>query len=171
MLKKEWILYEDKDILVVYKPAGIAVQNARTSQMDLEHMLLNYLAEQTQGSRQIPYLGIIHRLDQPVEGILVFARTPAAAAELTRQMQSGKMDKRYLAVTEGGGSGRTGSQAGGAFLSCIEQRRWGGPGGDSSEDWKAPSDPRTDGSCGDTSCGRQKIRCGKYRCTALPLCI
>ena len=100
MLKKEWILYEDKDILVVYKPAGIAVQNARTSQMDLEHMLLNYLAEQTQGSRQIPYLGIIHRLDQPVEGILVFARTPAAAAELNRQMQSGKMDKRYLAVTE-----------------------------------------------------------------------
>ena len=101
MLKKEWILNEDKDILVVYKPAGIAVQNARTSQMDLEHMLLNYLAEQTQGSREIPYLGIIHRLDQPVEGILVFTRTPAAAAELNRQMQSGKMDKRYLAVTEG----------------------------------------------------------------------
>lgn len=97
MLKKEWILYEDGQLLVVYKPAGIAVQSARASQMDLEHMLLNYLAGLSGGR---PYLGMIHRLDQPVEGILVFARTPKAAAELSRQIQSGKMEKRYLAATE-----------------------------------------------------------------------
>ena len=100
-LEKEWILYEDGDILVLHKPSGIAVQNARSSQMDLEHMVLNELAKRTGGGRKIPYLGVINRLDQPVEGILVFAKTPAAAAELNRQLQSGKMDKRYLAVTEG----------------------------------------------------------------------
>ncbi len=101
MLKKEWVLYEDGEVLVLHKPAGIAVQNARSSQTDLEHMVLNELAQRTGGGRDIPYLGVIHRLDQPVEGILVFAKTPAAAAELNRQLQSGKMDKRYLAVTEG----------------------------------------------------------------------
>lgn len=69
---------EDNDILVVHKHAGMAVQNARMGQMDLEHALLNYLAKQTraetpgQARTQIPYLAVVHRLDQPVEGVLVF---------------------------------------------------------------------------------------------------
>ena len=49
----------------------------------------------------MPYLGIIHRLDQPVEGVLVFALNPKAAADLSRQMTAGKIKKTYLAVTEG----------------------------------------------------------------------
>ena len=94
---EESILYEDKDILVCHKPAGIAVQNARFGTMDMESAMKNYLAVQNPGKS--PYLAIIHRLDQPVEGVLVMAKTPAAARELSRQIAEGKMDKWYLAVT------------------------------------------------------------------------
>lgn len=95
---KDYILYEDKDILVCHKPAGIAVQNARVGSMDLESLLKNYLAQKDPG--KMPYLGVIHRLDQPVEGVLVFALNQRAAAELNRQMTSGQIKKVYLAVAE-----------------------------------------------------------------------
>ena len=62
---RDYILYEDKDILVCHKPAGIAVQNARVGSMDMESLLKNYIAQKVPG--KIPYLGIIHRLDQPVK--------------------------------------------------------------------------------------------------------
>lgn len=94
---KNTILFEEQDLIVCHKPAGIAVQNARTGVMDMEHALKNYLAEKCPG--QIPYLAVLHRLDQPVEGALVFAKTPQAARELSRQIAGGKVDKRYLAVT------------------------------------------------------------------------
>lgn len=87
------ILYEDSQILVCRKPAGLAVQSARPGVPDLESMLRNYLA----GAR----LAVVHRLDQPVEGILVFAKTPQAAKELNRQIAAGEMVKIYLAVTCG----------------------------------------------------------------------
>lgn len=93
------ILYEDKDILVCRKRPGMAVQSARTGQMDLECALKNYLAEKNPG--QVPYLGVIHRLDQPVEGVLVFAKTKGAAAALNRQMTAGQIHKEYLAVVQG----------------------------------------------------------------------
>lgn len=96
---KDHILYEDKDILVCHKPAGIAVQNARVGSMDLESLLKNHIAQKAPG--KMPYLGVIHRLDQPVEGVLVFALNPKAAAELNRQMTSGQIKKVYVAVTEG----------------------------------------------------------------------
>ena len=96
---RDYIIYEDKDILVCHKPAGIAVQNARVGSMDLESLLKNYVAQKVPG--KMPYLGIIHRLDQPVEGVLVFALNSRAVAELNRQMTSGKIKKIYLAVTEG----------------------------------------------------------------------
>ena len=53
------------------------------------------------GGRRIPYLAVIHRLDQPVEGILVFGKTPEAAKSLSAQITAGKMEKIYLAVTYG----------------------------------------------------------------------
>ena len=104
---REDILMEDNDILVVHKHAGMAVQNARMGQMDLEHALLNYLAKQTraetpgQARTQIPYLAVVHRLDQPVEGVLVFAKNKDAAGKLGRQVKDGTMKKEYLAVCEG----------------------------------------------------------------------
>ena len=69
--------------------------------MDLESSLKNYLAMQDGGGRRIPYLAVIHRLDQPVEGILVFGKTPEAAKSLSAQITAGKMEKIYLAVTYG----------------------------------------------------------------------
>lgn len=99
---KDDILMEDADLLVVRKYAGMAVQSARPGQMDLEHELRNYLAEgQTGDQRRIPYLAVIHRLDQPVQGILVFGKNLQAAAALNRELQSGGMEKDYLAVVEG----------------------------------------------------------------------
>lgn len=84
------IIYEDKDIIVCRKPSGIAVQSARPGQMDMESQLKNY--------RNGGYVGIVQRLDQPVEGVLVFGKTPAATAALNRQHQNGQMKKQYLAV-------------------------------------------------------------------------
>lgn len=95
------ILYEDKDIMVVKKRAGVPVQHARTGQMDLEHLLLNYLAaKENNNARRIPYLGVIHRLDQPVEGILVFAKNQKSARILNSEMQKGQMKKEYLAIVQ-----------------------------------------------------------------------
>lgn len=95
---EDYILYEDNAMIVCHKPAGLAVQNARIGAMDMESALKNYLAfTQTQG--KMPYLGIVHRLDQPVEGVLVFAKTPQAAEKLSRQIADRTMEKIYLAVT------------------------------------------------------------------------
>lgn len=94
---EEFILYEDKEVLICHKPAGLAVQTRRIGVMDMESALKNILAKRTPGKE--PYLGVVHRLDQPVEGLLVFAKTPRAAGELGRQISQGKMCKEYLAVT------------------------------------------------------------------------
>ena len=120
-MNKERILYEDKDIIVCHKPAGIATQTARVGQADMVSEITNYLLrpehgrgkgrlredgrQQSEGGRQqdntlqaIPYVGVVHRLDQPVEGILVFAANKQAAAELSRQIAENRMEKYYYAV-------------------------------------------------------------------------
>ena len=66
------ILYEDKEIIVCHKAAGIAVQSARIGMPDMESTLKNYLVAKNPG--KMPYLGVVHRLDQPVEGVLVFSK-------------------------------------------------------------------------------------------------
>ena len=94
------IIYEDKEVLVIYKPAGLATQTARVGQPDAVSELKNYLAK----GATAPYLGIIHRLDQPVEGLLVFAKNKMAAAALTAQLgqkESGIFNKQYRAVVCG----------------------------------------------------------------------
>lgn len=97
------ILYEDKHIIVVHKPAGIAVQSGRIGQADVESELKNYLAAGSDGSQRgkQPYLGVVHRLDQPVEGVLVFAKTPQAAAAINRQLAGENFCKDYFAVVCG----------------------------------------------------------------------
>ena len=89
---EENILYEDKEILVCRKTAGMPVQAAKIGTMDMESALKNYLAQKTPG--KIPYLGVVHRLDQPVEGILVFAKTSEAAGNLSKQMMAGGAGNR-----------------------------------------------------------------------------
>lgn len=96
-MNQERILYEDKDIIVCHKPAGIATQTARIGQADMVSEVTNYLARM----QKAPYVGVVHRLDQPVEGILVFARNQRAAAELSRQIAENRMEKYYYAVVCG----------------------------------------------------------------------
>lgn len=93
------IIYEDRQILVCRKPAGLAVQNASFGKMDLESAVKNRLAKECGKSN--PYLGVVHRLDQPVQGLVVFAKEAGAAASLSEQVSSGRMKKYYLAVTDG----------------------------------------------------------------------
>ena len=95
-MDKQRIIYEDKDIIVCHKPAGIATQTAKVGQRDMVSEVSNYLAGCQNQTK--PYVGLVHRLDQPVEGILVFARNPKAAGELSRQMAANKMKKQYYAV-------------------------------------------------------------------------
>lgn len=91
------ILFEDAHLLVIYKPAGVPVQSARIGAKDCESMLKNYLYEK-EPEKGVPYLGVVHRLDQPVEGLLVFARTPEADSDFGRQATDGRMKKCYLAI-------------------------------------------------------------------------
>lgn len=84
------ILYEDDWVIVCYKPAGIATQTAKVGQQDMVSLLKNYL----KGG----YVALIHRLDQPVEGLLVFAKTPVAAKDLNKSLQGMDFGKFYKAV-------------------------------------------------------------------------
>lgn len=101
------ILYEDPDIIVCFKPHGLATQSHRISTPDLEHMILNHLAEAEHSSssshkhRSAPYLAVIHRLDQPVSGILVFAKNPKAARNLNHQLTNEGFGKHYMALVDG----------------------------------------------------------------------
>ena len=91
------ILYEDKDILVCRKPGGFPVQTKRIGMMDMENMLKNYLA--AKGERS--YVAVVHRLDQPVQGILVFGKNQKSGARLSEEMQKNEMEKIYLACVQG----------------------------------------------------------------------
>ena len=90
------IIYEDEQIIVCHKPAGTPTQSSHIGTSDMESLLKNHLFSSRKFHRAKsgePYLAIIHRLDQPVEGILVFAKTPAAAKELNRQLTSQEFGK------------------------------------------------------------------------------
>ena len=92
------ILYEDETIIVIRKPAGLATQSAKVGEADVVSELKKYLAEN--GAKN-PYIGVVHRLDQPVEGLLVFAKTKDAAAGLTKQLSAGTLNKHYYALVCG----------------------------------------------------------------------
>lgn len=94
------IIYEDKDIIVCHKPSGIATQTKGIGTKDMVSILKNHIAKK-EGLKKEPYLAVIHRLDQPVEGLLVFAKTPASAKELNRQLTSSGFGKYYRAILTG----------------------------------------------------------------------
>lgn len=102
------ILHEDNDIIVCHKPAGIATQTARVGQADMVSEIANYLKRKKDGGGKSPYVGVVHRLDQPVEGILVFAKNKQAAADLSRQAAGDDMKKEYLALVCGRNMQRSG---------------------------------------------------------------
>lgn len=102
-MNQKWILYEDQDIIVCRKAAGIATQTSRVGQADMASEVANYLSRAADGGvkRQAPYVGVVHRLDQPVEGILVFAKNKTAAAKLSGQIAGEQAEKYYYAVVCG----------------------------------------------------------------------
>lgn len=102
-MKKIDIIYEDDDIIVCYKPAGVATQTRRLGQQDMESYLRNYRAAQKESA----YVGIVHRLDQPVEGVMVFAKNQKAAASLSRQIKEHTTEKYYYAASCGNGAEST----------------------------------------------------------------
>ena len=92
----ENILYEDNEVIVCKKPAGIPTQSNRIGAPDMVSILKNHIAAASKQKGE-PYLAVIHRLDQPVEGLLVFAKSPHAAKELNRQLQQFGFGKYYRA--------------------------------------------------------------------------
>jgi len=93
---KTEIIFEDTDILICRKPAGLPTQTARIGQADMVSELKNYLAKT--GNTKEPYLAVVHRLDQPVEGLLVFGKNPEAAKKLSQNLQKGSLHKKYYAL-------------------------------------------------------------------------
>ena len=91
------ILFEDDHVLVVKKDAGTPVQAGKLRMMDLQGLIKNELYRRNRKGGE-PYLGLIHRLDHPVEGVMVFAKTPFAAGALSEQVTDGRMKKHYLAL-------------------------------------------------------------------------
>lgn len=94
------IIYEDEWILLVDKPAGLAVETKRIDEEDVESLLRKRLKDTEKGKAK-PYLACINRLDQPVRGLVLFARTPAAAADLSAQLNRHEIAKIYEACVYG----------------------------------------------------------------------
>ncbi len=94
------IIYEDNHLLVVEKPVNILVQSDNTRDKDLLTILKEDIKKRYQKPGNV-YLGLVHRLDRPVGGVMVFAKTSKAAARLSEQIRKHQMQKGYYAVVEG----------------------------------------------------------------------
>lgn len=94
------IIYEDNHLLVVEKPVNIPVQADDSNDPDLLTMLKDYLKEKYHKPGNV-YLGLVHRLDRPVGGVMVFAKTSKAASRLSKIVAERKLQKTYLAIIEG----------------------------------------------------------------------
>ena len=99
-LPKIKILYEDNHLLIIEKPINIPVQKDQTNDIDLITLLKEYRKEH-ENKKGEAYLGLDHRLDRPVGGIMVFAKTSKAASRLSEQIRTNNFHKTYLAVVEG----------------------------------------------------------------------
>ena len=94
------VLYEDNHIIVVEKPVNIPSQGDKTGDIDLLTMVKEYLKEKYQKPGNV-YVGLIHRLDRPVGGVMVFAKTSKAAARLSEQVRQKQFQKTYLVICNG----------------------------------------------------------------------
>jgi 23S rRNA pseudouridine1911/1915/1917 synthase len=94
------IVYEDNHLLVTVKPANTLTQGDDTGDMCLLDMCKAYIKEKYQKPGEV-YLGLVHRLDRPVGGLVAFARTSKAASRLSEQLRSHHMEREYLAVVQG----------------------------------------------------------------------
>jgi len=94
------ILYEDNHCLAIAKPAGFPTTHYQAREETLDRAVKQYLKEKYHKPGNV-FLGIVHRLDRPVSGVLMFARTSKGAARLAEQFRHGTVEKVYWAVVEG----------------------------------------------------------------------
>ncbi|QIK57116.1 RluA family pseudouridine synthase [Erysipelothrix sp. HDW6A] len=94
------IYYEDNHIIVVEKPVNVPTQEDSSGDLDLLTMIKDYIKEEYKKPGNV-FLGLVHRLDRPVGGVMVFAKTSKAASRLSDQVRTRKLDKIYTAVVEG----------------------------------------------------------------------
>ena len=94
------IIYEDNHIIVLEKPYNIPVQEDSSKDKDMINMIKEYLKEKYNKPGNV-YLGLVHRLDRPVGGVMVFAKTSKAASRLSDEVRKNNMHKTYLAVVNG----------------------------------------------------------------------
>ena len=93
------VLYEDNHIIVVRKDPNIPSQADKTEDLDMLTIIKEYLKEKYNKPGNV-YLGLVHRLDRPVGGVMVFAKTSKAASRLSNQVRENKLKKTYYAVVE-----------------------------------------------------------------------
>lgn len=99
-LQKINVIYEDNHLLVVEKPINMPVCEDESRDKDLLNLLKDYIKEKYNKPGNV-YLGLIHRLDRPVGGVMVFAKTSKAASRLSSQVANHELKKTYIAVVNG----------------------------------------------------------------------
>lgn len=99
-MQKLKVIYEDNHIIVVEKPVNIPAQSDKTGDMDLLTMIKDYIKEKYNKPGNV-YVGLVHRLDRPVGGVMVYAKTSKAASRLSEQVRNKTMTKKYLAIVDG----------------------------------------------------------------------
>ena len=109
------VIYEDNHLLAVYKPSGLLVQGDRTGDVCLLDLGKQWLKDRYHKPGKV-FLAMVHRLDRPVAGVVLFARTSKAAARLSRQFRERSVEKHYLAVVSGAVSGEA------SLIDHIERR-------------------------------------------------
>ena len=99
-MNKLTILYEDNHVIVVVKPYNMLSQKDATNDESIMEYIKSYLKEKYHKPGDA-YLGLVHRLDRPVGGVMVFAKTSKAASRLSKDFQNHHVTKKYLAIVKG----------------------------------------------------------------------
>lgn len=99
-MEKLNVIFEDNHIIVVEKPTNIPSQGDKTGNIDMLQLVKQYIKEKYHKPGDV-YLGLVHRLDRPVGGVMVFAKTSKAAARLSEQVRNKQFKKRYLVICDG----------------------------------------------------------------------
>jgi len=99
-MEKLKVIFEDNHIIVVEKPVNIPSQEDKTGDIDMISIIKDYLKEKYNKTGNV-YLGLVHRLDRPVGGVMIFAKTSKAAARLSEQVREKIFKKTYLVIANG----------------------------------------------------------------------
>ena len=113
------VLYEDNHVIVVVKPSNILSQGDSTGDISIMDIVKDYIKKKYHKPGNV-YLGLVHRLDRPVGGIMVFARSSKAAARLTKNFQEHQVIKKYYAIIHGKMESKSGK-----LIDCIEKGKDG----------------------------------------------